>query len=493
MFIILKQLIALFPILMIGISIIILLISISYNRNHLLHFLITIITLSITLFFCFLIRKNLPILVTNLIYVDKCSLYHISLILISAILTAICGYSWIRKNNLLKNKDEFYLLLKIATIGGIVLSISNHLITLFIGIELMSLPLIGLIGFEIKDRKQSLESSIKYMLFSSISSSFLLFGISLIYIESGNLGFSKLGINLLEENVIQNPLFIVGIGMILISLGFKLSFFPFQIWTPDIYQESPIPILMFLITTGKISVFSVLVHLLKTSLIIKLNFLFLFLSIIAAISILFGNIMSVSQYNIKRFLGYSSISNTGYLLLPLISFQIDKNFSQVSIIIYFIFYLCSNFGILSIINILSDLDYNDKTKKNNDCIKNLEGLYWKQPFLAINLTIILLSFSGIPITLGFISKYCIMISSINMMYWWLIFIIIIGNIIGTYYCLRLISNLYIRTTINKKLIDLKIDFNPLVLLVLICTILTVLFGIWPQPLFEFATSILTIS
>lgn len=217
------------------------------------------------------------------------------------------------------NKDEFYLLVLIAALGGILLANANHLASLFLGIELISLPLFGLVGYAFR-QKRSLEASIKYTILSAAASSFLLFGMALVYAQSGDLSFVALGKNL-GDGMLNEPLLLAGFGLMIVGLGFKLSLVPFHLWTPDVYQGAPAPVSTFLATASKIAIFGVVMRLFLYAPVGDSEAIRVVLAIIAFASIIFGNLMALSQTNIKRLLGYSSISHLGYLLVALIALQ----------------------------------------------------------------------------------------------------------------------------------------------------------------------------
>ncbi|QBY44055.1 NADH-quinone oxidoreductase subunit NuoN [Arsenophonus nasoniae] len=477
-----EQLIALSPLLIVGLLVVIVMLSIAWRRLHLLNATLTIAGFIIALVTCFLIGDKLPLEVTPLIYVDKYSLFYSALILLTGIGTAIYAYGWL--TGYPDNKEEFYLLLAIAGAGGILLSMANHLASLFIGIELISLPLFGLVGYAFT-QKRSLEASIKYMLLSAAASAFLLFGMALLYAESGSLLFAKLGLSL-NEHIIHYPVIMVGVGMMLVGIGFKLSFVPFQLWTPDVYQGAPAPVATFLATASKIAIFAVLMRLLMTSPIAESQALLLVLSIIAIASILFGNLMAISQRSIKRLLGYSSIAHMGYLLLPLIALQTDSVAAQITVAIYFMGYLLASLGAFGVVSILSSPYCGD----DKDDINVYRGLYWRQPVLAIILTIMMLSLAGIPITLGFIGKFYLIITAINAELWWLTAVVIIGSAMGLYYYLRFMACIYSREPLANDQPHKQVSVNLATLFALLCAVITILLGIWPQPLFEIALAAL---
>ncbi|MFS1538993.1 MAG: NADH-quinone oxidoreductase subunit NuoN [Candidatus Phlomobacter fragariae] len=477
-----EQLIALSPLLILGLLVVIVMLSIACRRHHLINATLTITGFIIALLACFLIGDKLPIEVTPLIYVDKYSLFYSALILIAGVGVSIYGYGWLAGYQ--DNKEEFYLLLSIAVTGGILLSMANHLASLFIGIELISLPLFGLVGYAFI-QKRSLEASIKYMLLSAAASAFLLFGMALFYAESGSLVFAKLGLSL-NERIIHYPVIMVGVGMILVGIAFKLSFVPFQLWTPDVYQGAPAPVATFLATASKIAIFAVLMRLLMTSPIAESEALLLVLTIIAIASILFGNLMAISQQSIKRLLGYSSIAHMGYLLLPLIALQIDSVASQITVAIYFMGYLFASLGAFGVVSILSS----PYCGGDKDDINAYRGLYWRHPVLAIILTIMMLSLAGIPITLGFIGKFYIIITAINAKLWLLTAGVIIGSAMGLYYYLRFMASLYSREPVENSQPHKQLNVNLATLFALLCAVITILLGIWPQPLFEISVAAL---
>lgn len=276
--------------------------------------------------------------------VDGYSMFYTGLVIIASLATSTFAYPWLVGYP--DNREEFYLLVLIAALGGILLASANHLASLFLGIELLTLPLFGLIGYAYR-QKRSLEASIKYMLLSAAASSFLLFGMALLYAESGSLSFVGLGQSL-SDSMVHQPLILAGLGMMIVGLGFKLSLVPFQLWTPDVYQGAPAPVSTFLATASKIAIFAVVMRLFMYAPAADSEAVRLVLSIIAVASILFGNLMAISQTNIKRLLGYSSIAHLGYLLIALVAVQTHELALPLETIgVYLAGYLFSSLGHLA--------------------------------------------------------------------------------------------------------------------------------------------------
>ncbi|WP_367680624.1 NADH-quinone oxidoreductase subunit NuoN [Candidatus Fukatsuia anoeciicola] len=469
MIITLQQLIGMLPLLIIGLTVVVIILSVAWQRNHFINVILTVIGLNVALFSLYFVWQIVPLNVT-LLRIDNYSIFYTGLILLASLASVTFAYPWLTSYP--DNREEFYLLLLIATLGSILLVSANHLAALFLGIELISLPLFGLIGYAYR-QNYSLEASIKYMLLSAVASSFLLFGIALLYAESGSLFFSELGSSL-NNSLIHRPLIMAGLGMILISLCFKLSLVPFQLWTPDIYQGTPAPVLAFLATASKIAIFVVVMRLFLYAPVSNDKAINVLLTIIAISSILFGNLMAITQNNIKRLLGYSSIAHLGYLLITLIIAPLQSSLDIIGI--YMLGYLCSNLGAFGVVSLISNL-----YKK-----VDIRGLFWQKPLLAVVMIVMMLSLAGIPLTIGFIGKFFIITLGISAHLWCLTSVIILGSIIGLYCYLRVIADLFL---ISTQELQYGIAYNWILtvegIIVLICAITVIFLGIYPQPLISF--------
>ncbi|XRX42487.1 MAG: NADH-quinone oxidoreductase subunit N [Buchnera aphidicola (Eriosoma harunire)] len=443
MFNIVKLTIALLPILIIISSILLLLISISWRRNHFLNFLISITGLSCSLMSLFFIPSKIPIDINFLIRLDGFAIFYSSLVLIFSLLTCILSHSGFI--NYKYDIDEFYVLLLLSTVGCLLLVSSVHMSSLFIGLELVSIPLFGLIGY-VKYNKKALESTFKYLILSGISSSFLLFGIALVYICVGGLSFIEIQHILnINSSLHHITLLLCGLVMILVALFFKISLFPCHLWIPDVYEGMTSLVLTYFSTVVKIAMFIILVRLFLYLPINKIIFLNQICSWVAFFSILFGNIMALFQYNLKRLLAFSSISHMGYALLILISDNSYPYFLE-TIGLYLIAYSMSNFVVFSIMHFMS----NSSDKRNSDLLDHYQGFFWKYPLLTLILTSMIFSLAGIPISLGFISKF-LLLSAVTMSHFWFsIIAIILGSIISLYYYLRIIINFFYSLNLRES-------------------------------------------
>ncbi|MEQ4916209.1 NADH-quinone oxidoreductase subunit NuoN [Morganella morganii] len=468
-----QQLIALSPLLIIGLTVVVVMLSIAWRRDHFINATLTVVGLNLALLSLYFVGQQPAMDVTPLVHIDGYSMFYTGLILISSLATTTFAYSWLETYP--DNKEEFYLLVLIATLGGILLSGADHLASFFIGIELLTLPLFGLIGYAFR-QKRSLEASIKYMLMSAAASSFLLFGMALLYAESGDLSFQGLGRSLADSQIHQ-PLVLTGLGMMIVGIGFKLSLFPFQLWTPDVYQGAPAPVSTFLATASKIGIFAAVLRLLVLAPMADSGTLQIVLTVIAIASILFGNLMAITQNSIKRMLGYSSIAHLGYLLVAFIAVN-DPKLAEETAGIYLAGYLFASLGAFGVVSLMSS----PYTGPDADSLHAYRGLFWRKPVLAAVMTVMMLSLAGIPMTFGFIGKFFVVATAVNAELWWLTAAVVLGSAIGLYYYLRMMISLYIRGSESPaRMAPSNWAMSAGGIVVLLSAIIVVVLGIWPQP------------
>lgn len=489
--------ISLFPIIVLGSIILLLLIIIICKRNYLSSTMIVISGLMIILITIIFFKNIQPNGLIGILFLsDKITKLYTIFIVLSSLTSCIFSNLWLK--NYLGNKEEFYILLLISTLGCIVLINSNHMSSLLIGIELMSLPISGLICYDFL-HKNSLESAIKYSVISSISSAFLLFGISLLYFDLGYLSFSELASKIFYEKNIINSLLLASIGLIIIGFFIKLSIFPFYLWSPDIDQGSRSSVIVFISNTTKITMFFLLtkIFIFLLPIFYEIKGINSVLNLVCYLSILFGNIMAIKQNNIKRLLNYSSISHFGYLIIILMTILKTKSnnlyFIIESLSIYLFTYLINNLCIYGILNVI-DSTHKIKYINTKNTINLYRGLYWQYPTLSILFTIVILSLAGIPVTLGFISKFYLFALAIKENLFYLIPIMLIGSLISYYYYLKLIINLfyftkknYLQKNYNSFFVGSFLsnisDYSCKVIILIFSSSILIL-GIYPEPIIK---------
>ena len=473
-----QHFIALLPLLILSASTVIVMLAIAWRRHNSQTYLLSLIGLGLTLVSIIPVSQYPAIEVTPLLLWDNFAFFYSGLIVLAAIACMTLAHAYLGKHQgqaFPGNREELYLLMLLSTVGGLVLVSAQHLAALFIGLELLSVPLYGLVAYAFFN-KRSLEAGIKYMVLSAAGSAFLLFGMALLYAEAGTMSMSALGNALNTSDV--GMLSQLGIGMMLIGLGFKLSLVPFHLWTPDVYEGAPAPVAAFLATAAKVGVFAVLLRLYQISPVTSSGWLADILAVIAVASILVGNLMALLQNNIKRLLGYSSIAHFGYLLIALIA---SKGLAEEAVGVYLVTYVLTSLGAFGVITLMST----PFGGRDCDALYEYRGLFWRRPYLTAVMTVMMLSLAGIPLTAGFIGKFYILSVGVESSLWWLVGALILGSAIGVYYYLRVMVTLFL---VEPNLVrhDAPFDWGQRaggIMLLAIAACVFVL-GVYPQPLLD---------
>ena len=473
----LQHLQALLPLLVTSLTVLVVMLAIAAKRNHALTFMLSVVGLNLALLSLIPALEVAPLQVTPLLLIDNFACYYMALVLAASLacITLIHAYlGGASGKGYPGNREELYLLVLLCAAGGLVLVSAEHLASLFIGLELLSVPTYGMIAYAFFN-KRSLEAGIKYMVLSAAGSAFLLFGMALLYAESGNLAFADIGLSLARES---SQLVQIGIGMMLIGLAFKLSLVPFHLWTPDVYEGAPAPVAAFLATASKVAVFAVLLRLYQISPAMSGGWLNELLTLIAIASILFGNLLALLQNNLKRMLGYSSIAHFGYLLVALIA---SDGLAVEAIGVYLATYVLTSLGAFGVITLMST-PYNGR---DADALYEYRGLFWRRPYLTAVLTLMMLSLAGIPLTAGFIGKFYVIAAGVEAQLWWLLGAMVLGSAIAVFYYLRVMVTLFMREP-NMQRRDAPFDWSQRAggIMLLLVALLVFALGVYPQPLLE---------
>lgn len=473
----LQHLIALLPLLVTSLTAIVVMLAIAAKRNHALTFILSVVGLNLALLSLIPALEVAPLEVTLLLLIDTFACYYMALVLAASLACVTLIHAYLGGESgkgYPGNREELYLLVLLSAAGGLVLVSAQHLAGLFIGLELLSVPTYGMIAYAFFN-KRSLEAGIKYMVLSAAGSAFLLFGMALLYAESGNLAFADIGASLARES---SQLVQIGIGMMLIGLAFKLSLVPFHLWTPDVYEGAPAPVAAFLATASKVAVFAVLLRLYQISPAMSGGWLSELLTLIAIASILFGNLLALLQNNLKRLLGYSSIAHFGYLLVALIA---SKGLAVEAVGVYLATYVLTSLGAFGVITLMST----PYSGRDADALYEYRGLFWRRPYLTAVLTVMMLSLAGIPLTAGFIGKFYVIAAGVEAQLWWLLGAMVLGSAIGVFYYLRVMVTLFMREP-NMHRHDAPFDWGQRAggIMLLVVALLAFIIGVYPQPLLE---------
>ena len=430
----LADLIPLLPLLITTGTVVVSMTVIGIKRDYGLTVAITIAGLLLAALSAAYLMPSTNLQVTPLMVVDQYSLFFTVVTCATAMFIAILSYPYLA--NLDDHKEEYYLLLTIATIGAIVMVSSNHFVSTILGLETLSMSLYGMVAYPVhaeKSARFSLEASVKYLVLSAAASGILLFGIALVYAQTGTLEFTS---------VVNVPSITEGLGdgftiaaliLVFVGIAFKLSLAPFHMWTPDVYEGSPLPVTTYLATVGKVAMFVVLLRFIEVSEALAFDSFILVISFVAVASILAGNLLALVQSNLKRILAYSSIAHMGYLLIAIVaSYFVQGSISVEAVTIYLVAYVIMSAGAFGVASVVSS------SEQEFNRIEDYQGLFWRSPWLAAVFTGMLLSLAGIPLTIGFIGKFYIFFAGVEAALWVLLAVLIIGSGIGLYYYLRIV-------------------------------------------------------
>ncbi|MFT4635278.1 MAG: NADH-quinone oxidoreductase subunit N [Arenicella sp.] len=468
-----------------SIAILSMMLQIAFWRHAITSWLICCLTLIASIAALYWSSLAVPQSVSAILVSDDYSLFFSLLILFSSLITALLAKDYLAKRS--GENEEFYLLLMLSTLGGLILVSSTHLASLLLGLELLGVALYALIAYPERGHIP-LEAAIKYLILSGAASAILLFGFALIYAALGTLSFAEIG-QQLSHNIASDRqlLVLIGTAMVFAGISFKLSLVPFHMWTPDVYQGAPAPVTGFLATVSKGAIFAALMRLFIDAQLYRFPSLLLALGVVAAASMIIGNLLALKQNNLKRLLAYSSIAHIGYLIITIVVYgSLQKaNLAVEAASFYLTAYMVTSLAAFSVISILSTDPKFNTDEADADSIDSVRGLFWNQPLLALLLTIALLSLAGIPLTVGFIGKFYIFTVAIEGALWLLIMALVVGSGIGIYYYLRIVFAMTEQPNQKHQAAISTVSISTLAKIVaslLIFLMLTL--GILPQPLIE---------
>ena len=407
--------------------------------------------------------------------VDDLSLFFKGATIVIGIFSALFAPAYLVSRRL--PLGEFNAMLLFALIGMCVLASSSDLITLFIGLELMVMPGYLLTGFHKTDRYSN-EGGLKYFLLGSFASAILLFGVAWTYGLTGTT--SVAGIADALEGQMSGAL-LVAIGFLTVGGTFKIAAVPFHYWTPDAYQGAPTPITGFLSVGPKLGAFALLVRVFGEALApLRADWLGIFL-VLTVLTMTVGNVIALTQVNVKRMLAYSSIAHTGYIMAGLAAYAAapTREVAQrgiESILFYILGYGVMNIAAFAVVGMLQ----RDRTRFGG--LNSFAGLASRAPARAAAMAILLLSLTGIPPTVGFFAKWYVLLAAVDAGLQWLAVVIVLNAALAAYYYLRVIVTMYMR---DPEAEPAAIDGSALGSVALALSVVGVLvLGLYPGPLLE---------
>jgi NADH-quinone oxidoreductase subunit N len=405
------------------------------------------------------------------------------------------GLSWRSVAAVEAGHGEYHAMLLGSITGMVVLAASSDLITLFVGIELLSIPLYVLCATELR-RRTSLEAGLKYLVIGSVGSATLLYGLALIYGATGAMQFDAIAAALSSDELdATDPLLLTGIGLVTTGLAFKASVAPFHQWTPDVYQGAPTAITTFMAVATKAAAFAIVLRLFGQALGLAQLEWGPALAALATATIVIGNVGALAQRSLKRLLAWSSVAQAGYLLAGVV---VGSALGLRATVFYLAVYLLMNVAAFAVIVA------RERVSERGDDISSLENLGQTQPWLAWPMTIAMLSLAGVPATAGFIGKFFLIDATVAGDYAWLGVVIVVGSVVSLAYYLRVIAFMWMAgreielPTLPPRRVRSVSGWSPeadaraqpeVLAIAVVFAAATIFFGIWPDPLFDAARDV----
>lgn len=419
---------------------------------------------------------------------DGLALYFKRFFLLAAMLVLIMSVEFADRIEV--GIAEFYALILFALSGMLFASSANNFALLFVSLELITVTFYVLTSFQ-RNQQTSLEAGVKYLIIGALSTGFTVFGIALVYGMSRKLSFDELAS--VSGQLSANPIFLFGLLLVMVGLGFKISAFPFQIWAPDVYQGAPTPTTAFLAVGSKAAGFVLLLRVLFLAVPGVTAHWPKLLIVISAITILYGNLCAIPQRNLKRLLGYSSIAHAGYLLLGIAAMaaagnstgtnpSADSSNGATAVLFYLSGYLFTVLGAFTVLClVIRQADQEDVTV--------LAGLHQRSPLLASTLVLAMVSLAGIPPLAGFFGKFLLLKAALAQggtqpAFYWLVAVAIIGVVISIYYYFGVVRAMFWPLQ-TPDLTPIKTSL-PLRLSLCVCIAGMLVLGLYPAPVLGWA-------
>jgi NADH-quinone oxidoreductase subunit N len=405
-------------------------------------------------------------------------------------------------------QGEYHALLLFSVFGMAVFVSAQNVITLFLGIELLSIPLYILCASETR-REGALESGLKYLVIGSVGSATLAYGLALVYGSTGATDFTAIGAALSAGKVaggaLGDPMFLTGLGLVIVGFSFKSSVAPFHQWTPDVYQGAPTPVTAFMATATKAAALVVFLRFFDVAAIGAQDTWAPLVAAVATITIIVGNVGALGQTSLKRMLGYSGVAQAGYMLSGVV---VGTTLGIQATVLYLLAYLAMNLAPFAVI-----VAGEREQPELRDDISALSGLGARNPWLAWPMTIGMLALAGIPGTIGFIAKFQLIHALVNGDYTWLAIVLVVGSMISLGYYLRVVATIWMRPALTARPVmaggsqeaDASADVPgsvedasegaaaeaptlhfEIAYVALAFAAAVIFFGIFPSPLFHFA-------
>jgi NADH-quinone oxidoreductase subunit N len=420
-------------------------------------------------------------LLSNMVRVDAFSLYFAVIACMAVGLVILASMEYMKSRT--RYRGEFYGLLLLAALAMTLMAASTNLIMIYLSIEFMSLTSYVLVGY-FRDDPKSSEGGLKYFLFGAVTSSLMLYGMSLMYGATGTTDLAEIAAALSGMNATMPPmrwLILPAILLMLAGFSFKMALVPFHQWSPDAYEAAPTPVATLLSVGPKAMGFSILLRVLLTAV---PQFQFDWVAILMGISLVtmtLGNLTAIRQTNIKRMLAYSSIAQAGYILVGIVSI-VPFTVGIHGVLLYLMAYLFTNAGAFIAVIAFSHVT-------NSDEIGDYAGLVRRAPALAAVMVVFFMSLAGLPPTAGFVGKLFVFGAAVQAGYYYLAIIGVLNSVISVVYYFNVIRLMFFQAPASEE--RLSLPRFPMAAVV-ICVVLVMIIGLYPQPLIDLVSQSVTV-
>ncbi|MFN3715303.1 MAG: NADH-quinone oxidoreductase subunit NuoN [Thiobacillus sp.] len=437
------------------------------DSRRYLAFALSLATLASAAFLTARGMSSVPVLALNGLFIDDplSDVLKLFLYLATAVVL-VYSRDYLRHRGLYKG--EFFVLALFALLGMMVMVSASHFLTLYLGLELLSLSLYAMVALQ-RDSSVATEAAMKYFVLGALASGMLLYGMSMVYGVTGSLALADIAQNLADGTDLRIPL-VFGIVFIVAGLAFKLGAVPFHMWLPDVYHGAPTAMTLFIGSAPKIAAFAFVVRILGEGLESQVAEWRDMLAILAVLSMAVGNIAAIAQSNLKRMFAYSTISHMGFMLLGILA---GTQNGYGSAMFYVLVYALMSMGGFGMILLLSRAGF------ESDRLVDFKGLNRRSPWLAFVMLLLMFSMAGIPPTVGFHAKLSVLQAVVEIGHVWLAVVAVIFSLVGAFYYLRIVKLMYFDEPPDSTTVTARFDVRTL----MSANGLAVLaLGVMPQPL-----------
>lgn len=396
------------------------------------------------------------------------------LFLVSGMAAVALAYDYIQRMNI--NHGEFYVLMMFSIAGMMLMSQAYNLLMVFLALELLSIPLYVLVGFA-RTHLESEEASLKYFLLGAFASGFVLYGTALVFSATGQLDFVGIAA-VVKAGSANSVLFLIGAALLLVGFGFKIAAVPFQMWTPDVYQGAPTPVTAFMSVAVKAAGFAALMRVFLVLFPSLSEHLTPILWVMAALTMIVGNIVALAQNNIKRMLAYSAIAHAGYILMAFVAYgngEVVRN-TVAATLFYLVAYGLTSFGAWALVVVI------EREYGKGILLDDLAGIGKHYPWLGVAMLVFMLSFAGVPLTMGFWGKFYLFRTAVQAGYIGLAIIGLLTSVASAYYYLRVVVYMFMKPG------EPKLQINPWVSFVIgVAALAVLLLSLIPWTILELAS------